>query len=275
MRGPIAQRDNRPALGEITLAGFRMHPMSGGEVVQEIAEAVNQRRRLIMANINFHAMALMYDSRAMTTLLNQPDTLVMIDSMPLLFMANLAGHRLPRTKRTTSLEFYDSMFARGAREGWRFAYVGSRPEALTRGLKVLRERHPGLDITGQNGYFDLHDRSPGSRYRAIVDWLKAGSHDVVIVGMGMPRQEEWIAAIQHDVDARVFLPTGAYLDYQIGVQRLAPRWLGQIGLEWAFRLILSPRRLAYRYLVEPMVLAKRILCGRKPGGAPTKEAQQS
>lgn len=274
MRGPAAQRDSRSTHGEITLAGFRMNPMSGGEVVQAIAEAVTLGRRLIMANINFHAMALMYDSRAMTALLNQPDTLVMVDSMPLLFMANLAGHRLSRTKRTTSLEFYDSMFALGAREGWRFAYVGATPDTLKRGLKVLRERHPGLDINGRDGYFDMHDRSPGSRYREVVDWLKADSHDVVIVGMGMPRQEEWIAAIQHDVDARVFLPTGAYLDYQIGVQRLAPRWLGQVGLEWAFRLALSPRRLSYRYLIEPMVLAKRILCGSKPSGLPTKEAQQ-
>jgi N-acetylglucosaminyldiphosphoundecaprenol N-acetyl-beta-D-mannosaminyltransferase len=54
---------------------------------------------------------------------------------------------------------------------------------------------------------------------------------VLIVGMGMPRQEEWIAAVQHDVPTLAILPAGAYLDYQVGAQRPAPRWMGQVGLE--------------------------------------------
>jgi N-acetylglucosaminyldiphosphoundecaprenol N-acetyl-beta-D-mannosaminyltransferase len=243
---------------DIKVLGFRVHPMSGDEVVQQIALAVGERRRLIMANLNLHAMAMMFESATMAGLFTQPDTQVMIDGMPVLWAANLSGHRLPRTKRTTSLEFYDAMFRRGVAEGWRFGYLGARSQALEEGLAVLRRRYPGIDLDGRDGYFDL-DAEAG-----IISWLQERSHDVLIVGMGMPRQEEWIARTQGLVDTRVFLPTGGYLDYQVGAQKLAPRWMGQFGVEWAYRLANSPRRLSKRYLVEPFVLALRLVTRQHP-----------
>jgi len=249
---------------ELRVLGYRVHPLTGAEVVEQIAKAVAQRRRLVMANLNVHAMATMFESPVMARLLSQPDTQVMIDGMPVLFLANLCGHRLPRAKRTTSLDFYDQMFRLGTARGWRFAYVGATQETLERGLASLRRRYPELDIDGCNGFFDPNDDEPGSRAEEIVGWLRDRSHDVVIVGMGMPRQEEWIARVQHRVPTRVFLPTGGYLDYQVGRQKLPPRWMGQIGLEWVYRLIHSPRRLGYRYLVEPMLLAQRLLTRRHP-----------
>ena len=244
--------------GEIRVLGFRLHPRTGPEVVADVIAAVGDRRRLIMANTNLHAMAAMYESPAMARLLLQPDAVVMVDSMPLLFLANLFGKRLPRTKRTTSLDFYDDLFRSGVAHGWRFGYVGADPETLRDGLQILRERFPGIDIDGRDGFFDAEDLSPGSALNEVIGWLNQRNHDVVIVGMGMPRQEEWIARVQHLVPTRVFLPAGAYLDYQVGVQKPAPRWMGQIGLEWFYRLLQSPRRLSYRYLVEPLVLFVRL-----------------
>lgn len=245
------------------MAGFRLHPMTAAQVVAEVEGAVATSRRLVMANLNLHGMAKTYESAAMARLLAQPDCLTMIDGMPVLVLANLiAGARLTRDKRTTSLDFYDEMFRRGAARGWRFAYVGGTAGVLQAGLAVLRGRFPGLMIDGRDGYFDLADMAPGSKQAGILDWLTGWSPDVVIVGMGMPRQEQWIERVQHLIDARVFLPTGAYLDYQVGVQHPPPRWLGRWGLEWAYRLARSPMRLGHRYLVEPFVLAYRMAVGR-------------
>lgn len=256
-----------PPPTEIQLLGYRLHPMAGDEVIGQVASAVSQRRRLIMANLNVHGMATMYHSEAMARLMTRPDCMVMIDGMPVLFLANILGRaHLPRSKRTTSLDFYDELFAAGVRQQWQFAYVGGREEVLSGGLAVLRKRFAGLRIEGRNGYFDMHDPDPASTVNEITGWLKRLSPDVVIVGMGMPRQEEWIDMVQAQVDARVFLPAGAYLDYQVGAQKPAPRWLGQYGLEWAFRLACSPHRLGYRYLLEPLLLAYKILTNQPMPG---------
>lgn len=254
----------------IDLFGYRLHPMSGEEVIDQVSLAVGQRRRLIMANLNVHGMAMMYNSVGMARLLSQPDAMVMIDGMPVLFLANMRGANLPRNKRATSLDFYDQLFAAGVSAGWQFAYVGSTQHVLTDGIAVLRDRFPGLKIEARSGYFDMHDSSSGSDHGEIIDWLNALSPDVVIVGMGMPRQEEWIEIVQSRIDARVFLSAGAYLDYQVGAQKAAPRWLGRYGLEWAYRLAASPHRLSYRYLLEPLFLAYKILVKRPLPGVRDK-----
>lgn len=252
-----SRRGSAP-VNDISVLGYRLHPRTAQEVIAEIAGAVAARRRLVMANLNLHGMAMMFDSPAMARLLSQDDAVVMIDSMPILLLADLTGHRLPRSKRTTSLDFYDDMFRRAVAGGWRIGYVGGTQDTLERGLAVLRQRFPGLDIDGRHGFFDPRETGPGSADELLIQWLGERSHDMVIVGMGMPLQEEWIERVQHRVPSRVFLSAGAYLDYQVGTQTPAPRWMGQIALEWAYRLALSPRRLSYRYLVEPFVLLFRL-----------------
>jgi N-acetylglucosaminyldiphosphoundecaprenol N-acetyl-beta-D-mannosaminyltransferase len=70
----------------------------------------------------------------------------------------------------------------------------------------------------------------------------------------MPKQEFWIERHRSVLSRAVIFSIGAAFDYEAGVQRAAPRWVGQIGLEWAFRLITQPVRLAHRYLLEPWSL---------------------
>jgi N-acetylglucosaminyldiphosphoundecaprenol N-acetyl-beta-D-mannosaminyltransferase len=271
MLQPAASTD-RPSPLEIGLFGYRLHPMDKDEVIGRIADAVSAKQRLVMANLNVHGMATVYDSVGMASLLAQPDCLTMIDGMPVLFLANFVkGAGLSRDKRTTSLDFYEEMFRRGIALGWQFAYVGGRPQVLRDGLALLRQNLPGLRIDGRDGYFDMTDMTPGSKHAELIDWLRDLSPDVLIVGMGMPRQEEWIQQVQHLIDARVLMPTGAYLDYQVGVQRPAPRWLGRYGLEWIYRLAHSPYRLGHRYLVEPFFLAYRVLTGRPLPGRHVKD----
>jgi N-acetylglucosaminyldiphosphoundecaprenol N-acetyl-beta-D-mannosaminyltransferase len=77
--------------------------------------------------------------------------------------------------------------------------------------------------------------------------------------MGMPRQERWILENRDDIDANVIFPSGATLDYIAGAKPMAPRWMGALGLEWAFRLATEPRRLAVRYLVEPWGLLTAVV----------------
>lgn len=241
-------------LREVSILGFRFHPMTKADVVGAIRSHVRARTRMVMGNLNLHGMAMMFSSVGMKRLLSSPETLVMIDGMPIVWLARALGMNIGRAHRMTSLDYFDDMFRLGVDEGWTFDYVGSTPDVLVQGIEVLRERIPGLDIEGRDGYFDLRDESPGGKQEAVIQWLQARNSDVVIVGMGMPRQEEWLELIKERLPSRVLIPVGAYLEYQVGSLALPPRWLGQIGLEWVFRLATAPRRLAYRYLVEPFYL---------------------
>ena len=88
----------------------------------------------------------------------------------------------------------------------------------------------------------------------IIKKINQFSPNILMVGMGMPRQERWILNNFKQVSANAVLSSGACFDYIAGEQKTPPRFLGKIGLEWFYRLINDPKRLSRRYFVEPILL---------------------
>ncbi len=136
-----------------------------------------------------------------------------------------------------------------AAKGWRIFYVGSKPGIAASGAAKLKERYPALNIQTRDGYFDAEPSS--AENQAILQAIADHQPDLLMVGMGMPRQELWILNNFPYLHARVILPSGAAIDYVAGAVKTPPRWMGRWGLEWAYRLATEPKRLWRRYLVEP------------------------
>ena len=78
--------------------------------------------------------------------------------------------------------------------------------------------------------------------------INAARPDIVWVGLGVPRQEKWMATMRGQLDAPMLVGVGAAFDFLSGTVAQAPRWIQRAGLEWLFRLTREPRRLWRRYL---------------------------
>ena len=85
----------------------------------------------------------------------------------------------------------------------------------------------------------------------MLDEIAQFHTDILMVGMGMPRQEHWIVDHLDRIPAHAILTAGACMDYVAGVVATPPRWMGRAGLEWLYRLGSEPGRLWRRYLLEP------------------------
>lgn len=85
--------------------------------------------------------------------------------------------------------------------------------------------------------------------------INAYQPHVLMVGMGMPRQEYWILDNIEHIHTNAILTAGACMDYLAGAIPTPPRWMGKMGLEWLYRLLSEPKRLWRRYLVEPWFVA--------------------
>ncbi len=91
--------------------------------------------------------------------------------------------------------------------------------------------------------------------REIIQRIKKSEANVLIVGVGPSKQEQWIIKYRDALpEIRLFMALGAAIDIEAGVVKRAPRWVSTVGLEWAYRLYQEPRRLWRRYLVEDIVL---------------------
>jgi N-acetylglucosaminyldiphosphoundecaprenol N-acetyl-beta-D-mannosaminyltransferase len=140
----------------------------------------------------------------------------------------------------------DKACARAARTGQRFYLYGGRNQgALVQLVQNLRSRHPGLKIVG--GYSPPYRDLTEKERQSIAREIDATGADVVWVGIGVPKQEKWMAAMRPLLKAPVLIGVGAAFDFHAGLVPQAPSWMQTSGLEWAYRLAHEPRRLWRRY----------------------------
>jgi N-acetylglucosaminyldiphosphoundecaprenol N-acetyl-beta-D-mannosaminyltransferase len=166
------------------------------------------------------------------------------DGQPLVWAMNLLGHSLP--SRVYGPDLMIRACERAARTGRSFYLYGGREESLRRLATDLPERFPGLDVVGAR-HAPFRDLSP-EEADAIAAEINASGADVVWVGLGVPLQEKWMAAMRDRLEVPVLVGVGAAFDFHAGLKAQAPGWMQRLGLEWAFRLSKEPRRLWRRYL---------------------------
>lgn len=219
-------------------------PMSCADTVDYILEPHSKQRLLL--NHNLHSCFLHLNDAVFRGLYRAADV-VLIDGFPVYVEARMRGAARPG-QRQGSTDWFTALLPLAADSGLRIAYVGARPEVLATAEANILQLYPTLRWKSWHGYRD--------DWTQAIKEINTFAPSLVLVGMGMPLQEHWIARYRGRLsDSVIIANVGACIDYFGGAQRLAPRWMGPLGLEWMFRLLHDPRRLAYRYLAEPVKFA--------------------
>ena len=253
-------RPSHSAPARVRILGGEVDLITPKEMLHLTDALVSAGGPAVIANHNAHSLALTRRSPAMQAFFADAD-LVQIDSTPMILWGRLLGLPVERRHRSTYLDWRGDFWTLANARQWRVFYLGGAPGVAETACKRLSDIVPDVVLGWRHGYFDA---TPGSAdNRSILAQLEAFDADILFVGMGMPRQEEWIAAHREELTASVIFPVGAAFDYEAGVQAPAPRWMGRLGLEWLFRLATQPARLAHRYLVEPWALLPQAMADVK------------
>ncbi|ALL14874.1 WecB/TagA/CpsF family glycosyltransferase [Caulobacter henricii] len=252
---PVATRPfrlKRRANERVRLLGERMDLVRHEEVFHFVAARLNRGVSSIIANHNLHSLYLVRRNARIRAFFDSAD-LVEVDSTPLLAWARVIGRNSRQFHRCTYLDWRDFFWARARQENWRVFFVGGAPGVADAARERILADHPGVELATHHGYFDA--RCGSAENTAVVEAINAFKPHILLVGMGMPRQEIWVLenhkAITHPC---AHFTVGGAFDYEAGVQKAAPRWMGRLGVEWLFRLLADPRRLFSRYCIEPWFL---------------------
>jgi N-acetylglucosaminyldiphosphoundecaprenol N-acetyl-beta-D-mannosaminyltransferase len=248
------------------LLGLRIGEYDIAHLTDRVARAIAGAEHIVVANHNLHSLYLCRHDPELRAFHAAADV-THADGMSVIALARLLGVPLRREHRVTYVDWMGPLMEAAAQGGWRVFALGGQPGVFERAAVRLRASHPGLVLAGAHGFFDPARGSAGSR--AALAEIAAFRPNLLLVGMGMPRQEHWVHEHRSALDANAILMAGAAFDYVAGVVSTPPRVAGAAGLEWAWRLAAEPRRLWRRYLIEPwyvlgMVLADR--AGRRHGG---------
>jgi N-acetylglucosaminyldiphosphoundecaprenol N-acetyl-beta-D-mannosaminyltransferase len=205
---------------------------------------IDERRRGFVCVCNVHTVMASQEDEALRTALRS-SSINVPDGQPLVWAINALGHNL--AARVYGPELMSRACAHAVASGHRFYLYGGRNQgALVQLALNLRQRYPGVKIVG--GYSPPHRALTSEEQTAVADEINRSRADVVWVGIGVPKQEKWMAEMRPMLEAPLLIGVGAAFDFHAGLVAQAPNWIQEAGLEWAYRLAHEPRRLWRRYL---------------------------
>ena len=191
-----------------------------------------------------HAVMVAYGDAEMRTALRGA-TLTVPDGMPLVWAANMLGENLPNRVYGPSLmrRYSDRCAERGHRV---WLYGGYDQGSLVQLALQMRQRHQGIQIVG--GYSPPFRPLTEEEEDRMAEDINRDKPDVLWVGIGVPKQEKWMARMRERLEVPVMCAVGAAFDFHAGRISQAPAWMQERGLEWTYRIAQEPRRLLPRYL---------------------------
>lgn len=185
-------------------------------------------------------------------------SLVVADGAPLIWASRLRGQPLPA--RVPGSDLIWSLSRAVAQQHGSVYLLGGEPGAASRAADVLRDRFPSLTVAGYASPPFGFDTRP-DEYQAVCQAVADAQPDLVLVGLGFPKQERVIARLRPLLPGAWFMGCGAAIGFVAGTHRRAPLWMQRTGLEWVHRLAAEPQRLMRRYLVDDVPFAIRLLAG--------------
>lgn len=196
-----------------------------------VEEAIRERKKLHVVTVN--PEMLVFQDPAFQSTLRQAE-IRLCDGIGVVWGAHFLGcGNLPRFP---GIEVAEAVMRWGEKEGWRFYFLGAREPVVARAVEELRRRYPNLSICGfHHGYFT-------DDAEVLAD-IERSTPNVLFVGMGVPRQEMWIARYRDVLPAQVFMGVGGSFDVWAGRFRRAPYVFRRLGLEWLWRVALEPSRI--------------------------------
>jgi len=230
----------------VDILGVGVDPVDRAGLLDAVAALIRHRGAATVAYANVHVLNVAHGDAALRAFLTAAD-LVYCDGGGVVLGARALGEVLP--PRMTGADWIWDLAARAEAEGWRIFWIGGEPGVAASAAARLRERHPGLAIDTEHGFVE-HDSD-------VVAKANAFDADVVLVGMGTPVQERWVARNRAATRAPVVWVTGATADFVSGKVSRGPKWLHD-RQEWLARLLVDPKRLWRRYLVGNTVFLARV-----------------
>jgi N-acetylglucosaminyldiphosphoundecaprenol N-acetyl-beta-D-mannosaminyltransferase len=220
--------------------------------LEAIAELVANKEGgfVVTPNVDHVCLA---EERADLVLAYQKAALSLADGMPLLWLAK--AMRTPLPQKISGSDLLVPLCRQAAQKGHRVYLLGGADGAGEGAARALKSACPGLVVAGIDAPPMGFERD-AAKNGQVLQKIRDAKADLVLVALGCPKQELWMADHVEQYAPAVALGIGASLDFLAGKVRRAPAWMSNSGLEWLYRLLQEPKRMAGRYLVRDRAIVR-------------------
>lgn len=212
------------------------------EAVRTVEQFITQKKTHLVVTPNAEIIMMAQDDRQLAKIINNAD-LVVPDGAGVVWAARHNGDVMP--ERVAGYDLVQNLLARACTQKYRIYMLGGAPGIAQKAKSIAEKRYPGLQIVGtRHGFFTQSDESE------IISNIKSSCPDILLVALGVPRQEKWLSEYIKQIGVPVSIGVGGTFDVMAGVVKRAPLWMQNAKLEWLYRLVSEPKR-AIRMLALP------------------------
>ena len=252
-------------IDEVSLLKTRFHKVRVNELIEFVTKAAKLDKKTVVGNVNVRAMNFAYEFPWYRDFLNKAE-LVFCDGFGVLLGAKLEGYSVQSVHRMTCPDYIENLALACEKQDVSLFLLAGKPGVVDKAIAKLKAIAPNLRIQGHHGHFE----KSGEENDSVIDKINKFQPGILYVGFGMPLQERWLLDNINRIEARVFLPLGACLDFYTGSVYRGPTWMTDRGLEWLTRFFTEPQRLWERYIVGNPLFFYRLLKHRITQGSKTR-----
>lgn len=172
-------------------------------------------------------------------------SLILTDGKPLVWVSKL--YKTPIKEKISGSDLFPQLCQMSAKKKYTMYFLGAAEGVASKAAEKLKAKYPGLQVVGTYSP-PLGFEKSEKEIEKIIFQIKSAKPDILIVGLGCPKQEKFMYHYSKQLEVPVSLGLGASLDFEAGNIKRAPRWMADHGLEWLFRITQDPKRLSKRYL---------------------------
>jgi len=245
----LLSQSDTAVIEEIAVEGF--HTKTA--FFQRILFEINKPRLSRICHLNVHGANMAKKNPRFLDILQTSD-MVFCDGAGIVLGAKLLGQTLP--KRHTGADYLTDLVDTLSKAGKTIYFLAGEPEVSEKAKTFFDTNLPEHGIVGMHHGFILNNPDLTDKVVEEINRLKP---DILFVGMGMPLQEIWMDNMADRLDVRCIYCIGATLDYYTEKVSRCPKWMGEAGFEWLYRLAIEPVRMFDRYVVGNPWFMSRIL----------------
>jgi len=232
----------------VNIANIGIHNINLNDAINLIEGLIakNQQGIVVTPNVD-HIIKLMGDEEFRTVYKNA--FLVLADGMPLIWASKFLG--TPLQEKVSGSDLFPKLCKVSAYKGYKLFFLGGRLGSALETKRVFERQYPDIRIVGVYSppYGFENDEQENTK---ILNMIKDANPDILFVGLGAPKQEKWIYKHFKELKVPLSIGVGATFDFVSGQIKRAPIWMQKAGLEWFWRLMMEPKRLWKRYLIDDM-----------------------
>lgn len=242
----------------IRLFGANIDPLSMHDTVNLIghwlAEPEKNCRFVVTPNVDH---VVMFQTNHLLQQAYKKASLVVTDGRPVVWAARLLGIDIPGTVPGSDLVPALFEYAQVNQKPLTVFLLGAMPGVADRAKAVIHATWPMVKVVGTLSPDFGFEKTPIVS-DAICETVNKSGADLLIIGLGAPKQELWITQYAPGISVKVALCVGATIDFIAGEKPRAPIWMQKVGLEWLHRMLSEPKRLAKRYIVDAIIFPRLI-----------------